>query len=258
MNQLQKEILEELIAFDAVARDAGVPYTLHGGTLLGAAREHGFIAWDNDADVAIFSKDYPKFKKAFEEAGSRYKIIDDFTAGSYAIVDKEQGGEASADIFIYDYISENKLAQKIKILGVIFLQAMLKTKETIKLTEDNNHGKGKTFLYKCAYGFGKLFSRKTKEKWYHRFCSKAFVGQKNRIFLSNDSAKYLNACVPVKYMQAFDEIEFEGHQFFVTSCYNELLTDKYGADYMTPKQNDEISKRHDRFRDMLSEEANKE
>ena len=55
--------LELLCAFDKMCRDAGLVYSLAGGTLLGAVRHKGFIPWDDDADLFMLRPDYEKFLK---------------------------------------------------------------------------------------------------------------------------------------------------------------------------------------------------
>lgn len=50
--------IEALSRFDKCLNDAGVPYTLAFGTLLGAIREQGFIRHDLDIDVFMFIEDF--------------------------------------------------------------------------------------------------------------------------------------------------------------------------------------------------------
>ena len=59
--KLQEEILDLLVEFDRVCRKNHIEYSLACGTLLGAVRHHGFIPWDNDADVELTREEYEKF-----------------------------------------------------------------------------------------------------------------------------------------------------------------------------------------------------
>jgi len=62
LHKLQGELLELLVEFDRVCKKNNIRYFLSCGTLLGAVRHHGFIPWDNDADVELFREDYEKFR----------------------------------------------------------------------------------------------------------------------------------------------------------------------------------------------------
>lgn len=60
---IQRQEARLLAAFDGVCRANGLRYFLCGGTLLGAVRHHGFIPWDDDADVVMLREDYQRLEQ---------------------------------------------------------------------------------------------------------------------------------------------------------------------------------------------------
>ena len=62
LKRVQHTVEEILLVVDAQAKACGVPYYLFYGSALGAVRHHGFIPWDDDADIVLFRKDFEKLK----------------------------------------------------------------------------------------------------------------------------------------------------------------------------------------------------
>ena len=75
LRELQEALFAVLCDVVGLCEKNGIRCFLVGGTALGAMRHRGFIPWDDDADVAVFRKDYPRFLTALREAyPSRYEV----------------------------------------------------------------------------------------------------------------------------------------------------------------------------------------
>lgn len=53
LNEMQSMMLDMVKWFHNFCHINGIVYYVIGGTMLGAARHHGFIPWDDDIDVGI-------------------------------------------------------------------------------------------------------------------------------------------------------------------------------------------------------------
>ena len=191
--------------------------------------------------------DYELFLSVFKRESRLFEINDCFTAGATQVYGINQETEATTDIFVYDYISSKPIIQHIKVLLIILLQAMLKTKQTIRLTDTEDHGFFSILLYKIAWMTGRLFTTERKRNWYQHICKDCFCGKKEMIHLSNDSARYLNRCIPFSYMMNITELAFEEKSFMVSSEFHNIILMSYGSDYMIPKRDEKNIQRHERF-----------
>lgn len=67
LEHIQRRTLDQLRKFDRFCREHGLGYFAAGGTLLGAVRHHGFIPWDDDADLLMLRGDYEKLRQLMRE-----------------------------------------------------------------------------------------------------------------------------------------------------------------------------------------------
>ena len=63
LKRVQQTVNEILLVIDGFCRKYGIPYYLFYGSELGAVRHHGFIPWDDDADIIMFRRDYDRFRE---------------------------------------------------------------------------------------------------------------------------------------------------------------------------------------------------
>ena len=61
LRRIQALLLKMLKDFDDTCRRLDIPYSVYGGTMIGAIRHQGFIPWDDDVDVLMTRADYERF-----------------------------------------------------------------------------------------------------------------------------------------------------------------------------------------------------
>ena len=61
LRRIQALLLKMLKDFDDTCRRLDIPYSVYGGTMIGAIRHQGFIPWDDDVDVLMTRANYERF-----------------------------------------------------------------------------------------------------------------------------------------------------------------------------------------------------
>lgn len=245
LGPLQDKLLQVLRGFDALCRENAIAYSLHGGTLLGAERHHGFIPWDDDLDVSIRREDYRRLERAVGENAAVYGMEEVLWVPRFYL--KELGREYFIDVFIWDYISDNPVGRFAKINLLRCLQGMIKT----EIDYD-----GKKLPYRAlmflTHAAGLPFSREKKLRWYHTVEEKWFTGKHGTIHRSNDAFRWLTDLYDGRYMDRYTELDFAGTRVMATARYREGLVHSYGPDYMTPPPPDQRVSEHSRIRNALA------
>lgn len=77
INELHDVLYELICVVDDICRREGVRYFLDGGTAIGAAREGGFIPWDDDVDFKVLREDYDAFRDAMKRCLPKgYRLVE--------------------------------------------------------------------------------------------------------------------------------------------------------------------------------------
>lgn len=143
IKKIQELNFKSLLEFKRICDKYNINYVLGYGTLLGSVRHKGYIPWDDDSDVLMLREDYNKFEKvAFKELNDNFKLL---TVNSHKYYPhnisriiykgnyitrphfKNQKWESGIqlDIFVLDYTSRNKFAQKIQYIFANKIEALL-------------------------------------------------------------------------------------------------------------------------------------
>lgn len=229
----QRVLLSMAKDFHSFCVKNNICYSVIGGTLLGAIREQGFIPWDDDIDILMDRRNFELLMKASQ--GWEQYVIDE-PLWVYKVVDKatfqHQGIEDDTpvlDIFIVDRVPAGKVGKKIKILGLKFLQGMMKT----KLNEKKDFSLAYRLALVVTRIAGKPFSIKRKQQMYTRL---SIWGNKNinqPFMICNDIFQSLDCEYDTKLMDGYSMINFEDTKLMRTNKWDDYLREQYG-DYMKP------------------------
>lgn len=258
VKETQDEILILLCELDRVCRKNNIKYSLHGGTLLGAVRDGGFIPWDDDADITMMREEYNRLVECFNKESKDFMLIESFLHMPRIIRRKfdEDTVFAWVDIMIYDPITEKNIPQKIKFGIILAFQAMCRNEVTIHLIEGKTHSALQMAAFKFAYFVGRPFSYEKKYNWYNAFCRNCLCGNRKYIHRSNDQLRGMKMLVPVECMNEYIDISYEGKQLMITKDYDKVLTISYGANYMTPIHDEANDDLHVHFREAFLKHLN--
>lgn len=84
LRKMQLRMLDMLKYIDKICRENNIKYWLSSGTCLGAVRHGGFIPWDDDCDIEMFSSDFKRLRRAIiNDSNSSFVWQDHSTDSAY-------------------------------------------------------------------------------------------------------------------------------------------------------------------------------
>lgn len=240
----QLEILKEVVR---ICDKYQIDYWLAYGTMLGAVRHNGFIAWDDDLDIQMTMEGFEKFEKVCEKELSedyflqtprtekrmgwmyfkvRKKNTKMLEEKLYDDRIKNQG--IWIDIFPLINLSDDTKKMEKQIDCLLKLQQIRFMQDPV----DQASFKGKFFIlfrnfwYRC----------KENKLWYDvkklgKKDSSTYICVGNQ-FYTNDDQKIQNTIFPKKIFFEKRLFEFEKNYFNGCLRYDEYLKQCYGEDYM--------------------------
>lgn len=241
--QIQLQILH---MFDDVCTKENLRYFMAYGTLLGAVREKGFIAWDDDVDLWMPREDFEKFPSVF----SRYFDEQQYFLQTYQTDKKTISPEMMricvAGTYKWPEGCENEQFHTGLYFDIFPLDNGFGTPQDVKDLEKSKHlhkmlqlslkkGPGKTWKGKLRAAVCGLIPRRYYSRKMVRLIDGHKVGKSN-VMLSFPAsyAGLSRSCFDSAFFEETVRIPFEDMQVPAPAQHHELLRYMYGDDYMTP------------------------
>ncbi len=249
LNEHQKKAIYALSLVGEIFTQNGIRYFLLAGTTLGAVREKGMIAWDDDIDIGVFYEDEEKVAELLSHnLPEEYKWIDRFSDKNYA---KLHGKILYKDSCVIDVFPLVKTTDNLFFRRVQWMERKILSK-TIKAKKPGSNyidkHSGKVLTEKAKVLFSNVFSVFFPLSFLERRVKKNALR-----YQKGESSYYINMysiyslekeLIKKDWLTNPSFVEFEGRKYPTVSDTDSYLRKLYG-DYMTPPPEKERYSHHD-------------
>lgn len=246
LKKVQKILLGYLLEIDRICKKYDIKYFLAGGTLLGAIRHHGFIPWDDDADVMMLREDYDKFQKVAKkelpehiflqlpetEKGNynpftKLRINDTMFATEFTGHFMEMHNGIFFDVLSHDKTGNRKWSQKLHLMITMLTRSIVFNKWG---NTDIKSGGSHPIICKIVDKAKYLVPMRL-ALWAQNHSLEFFKNRKSSYLYDGMGRNLKRGSFPARWLEEAIYVDFEGYQFPVPKDYDKYLTYLYG-DYM--------------------------
>ena len=248
LQEIKDIVLSIMTTVHNYCEENKITYYLAYGTLLGAVRHNGFIPWDDDIDIWMPRPDYELFLKEFPAYGKTHNLFlssyvfpehyfpADFTKvcradtilNEGAIKWKYQQG-VFIDVFPLDGMPDKNpkktlFAISMKVVNKMRLASIYDT-TSYEFKHVYPYSSWKKFIIKLLNGVDTNRALHALKK------------MKKKEEYGATSLICANECLVIFQKDWFSKRifhPFENQEFYIPNGYENILAERYGADYMTP------------------------
>lgn len=235
-------LLGYLLEVDRICKKHNIKYFLAGGTLLGAIRHHGFIPWDDDADVMMLREDYEKFLSVVQQelpnnitlqttktdpkthcVFTKLRIDNTLFSTKFTSMFMDMHNGIFFDVLSHDQTANSKLGRKIHLQLTLLTRSLVFNKWHKRKIDNGN--KFQSFVANILKA---VFPIKFSE-WLQFKCLRFFEKKKDAEYLYDGMGRNVyKGDFPKYYLDEVIEWDFEGHKFPVPKEYDKYLRYLYG------------------------------